>query len=419
MLLNLVLNIPEKLEPILHPSRYKIAHGGRGGAKSWTFADALLLRGLQTKTRILCARELQKSIKDSVHRLLADRIIALGLQSYYTVQQSSIKCINGSNFSFEGLKHNANQIKSYEGVDIVWVEEAVTVSKASWDYLIPTIRKEGSEIWVSFNPELEEDETYQRFVVNPPDNAVIMKVNWADNPYFPEVLRIEMEASKKRDPDSWLNVWEGHCKKILEGAIYAKELRKAQEDGRICKVPYDVSKPVHTFWDLGYSDITSIWFMQKIGFEYRLIDFYQNNLEFLPHYVETMQEKNYVYGTDYLPHDGNSNQLGGTSINKQLRDLGRTVRVVPRPKSLIADIQASRAIFGMCYFDEVKCADGLAALRRYCYDIDEDGRVSRKPRHDENSHASDAFRTFASGFRDKIVPKKASARPATAGGWMN
>src|SRR5262249_44110905 len=153
---------------LFRPKRYKVLYGGRYGMKSWGAARALLMLGTQKPLRILCARELQNSIKDSVHKLLSDQIEILGLREFYDIQQTSIKGVNGTEFSFEGIRHNISKIRSYEGIDICWVEEAVLVSSTSWETLIPTIRKEGSEIWMTFNPELEQDETYKRFVKDPP-----------------------------------------------------------------------------------------------------------------------------------------------------------------------------------------------------------------------------------------------------------
>ena len=189
---------PEKLQCLFRPARYKVLYGGRGGAKSWGIARALLIQGAAKPLRVLCAREIQKSIGDSVHKLLSDQIKALGLAGFYEVQKTVIRGRNGTEFTFHGLKHNVTNIKSAEGADVCWVEEAQTVSKSSWATLIPTIRKPGSEIWVSFNPELEDDETYQRFVANPPTGAVVVKVNWSDNPWFPDVLRQEKDDLKAR-----------------------------------------------------------------------------------------------------------------------------------------------------------------------------------------------------------------------------
>lgn len=386
---------PDKLQCLFKPSRYKVLHGGRGGAKSWGIARALLIKGASQPIRVLCAREMQSSIRDSVHKLLSDQIKALGLEEFYEIQQSIIKGRNGTEFGFEGLRHNISSIKSYEGANIAWVEEAQTVSKASWDVLIPTIRKEGSEIWVSFNPELEEDETYQRFVLNPPPDSQVVKIGWQDNPWFPKVLMDEKDDLYRRDMDAYLHVWEGNCKQMLEGAVYAKELREATEAGRITSVPYDPTKPVHTFWDLGWSDHTSIWFAQAVGFEYRVIDFLQDRQKTINHFIQLLQTRGYVYGTDYLPHDARQSQLsaGGRSIQDLMKSAGRKVEIVPN-LSLEHGINAARTIFSNCYFDKVKCADGLQALRRYRYEVS-DGQFSRKPVHDENSHAADAWRYLA------------------------
>ena len=170
---------PVKLQGLFQKSRYKVLYGGRGGAKSWGIARALLILGAKNPIRILCAREFQTSIRDSVHKLLCDQIESLGLLGFYEITQASIRGRNGTEFSFVGLKNNVSNIKSYEGVDICWVEEAQTTSRLSWNILIPTIRKGGSEIWISFNPELETDETYQRFVASPPEDCITMRVNWS------------------------------------------------------------------------------------------------------------------------------------------------------------------------------------------------------------------------------------------------
>lgn len=394
------VQLPSSLEFLFHPARYKVAYGGRGGAKSWSFVRALLVRAWQSPTRILCARELQSSIKQSVHQLIADQIGALKAPGF-TVNDKSITHSNGSEFIFEGLRYNVDRIKSLEGVDICAVFEAKNVSKNSWNVLIPTIRKDGSEIWVEFNPELETDETYVRFVRNPPPSAKVAKVGWQDNPWFPKVLDDERELLRQRDPDGYLNIWEGNCRVTLEGAIYANELRAATVDGRITRVPYDESQGVHTFWDLGWADCTSIWFAQRVGFEYRLIDFYQNRLQKLNHYLKVLQDKPYVYGTDFLPHDADSESLASQSIAKTMKDLGRKVVVVPRVSDKKLDMKAAREIFPNCWFDVDKCADGIQALRHYRYEVDEYGQWSTNPCHDEHSHAADAFAQFARSISRK------------------
>lgn len=212
-------DFPEKLGFLFEPARYKVAHGGRGGAKSWGFARALLILAAQRKLRVLCARELQNSIADSVHKLLDEQISDLGLADFYTVQNTTILGANGSEFIFSGLRSNVSKVKSMEGVDVCWIEEAQAVSEDSWSKLIPTIRKASSEIWVSFNPDLDDDPTYRRFVVDPPPGAVVVKIGWQDNPWFPAVLRAEKDHLYARDPESAEHVWGGATRKNSEAQI--------------------------------------------------------------------------------------------------------------------------------------------------------------------------------------------------------
>lgn len=412
------LEFPEKLEFLFQPRRYKVLYGGRGGAKSWGVARALLILGTTKPLRILCAREFQKSIKDSVHQLLKDQIIALGLDSFYEVQNTSISGKNGTRFGFEGLKHNITNIKSWEGADICWVEEGQTVSKSSWDILIPTIRKEASEIWVTFNPELEEDETYQRFVVNHPPDSEAVKINWSDNPWFPDVLRVEKDYLKEKDPSAYKNVWEGECKAAIEGAIFANELRIATEEGRIREVPYNPIKPVDCYMDLGHSDQTAIWFGQVIGFEHHFVRYYANSQEKASHYIKYLKELPYAYGTIYLPHDADHEQLGADkTIAQQFRSAFSNVVVIPRVSSKANSIEAARSIFPMSFFDKDLCADGLSCLRRYAYKVDpETGRISKEPEHNIWSHGADAFQCAGMAMRPELKKpeRKHTPRPAWA-----
>jgi len=393
-------NFPEKLQFLFTPSRYKVAFGGRGAAKSWAFGRALLLQGCQKKLRIICARETQKSISDSVHQLLEEQIRELGLDGFYEVQKISIIGKNGTEFIFTGLKHNVDNLKSIEACDICWVEEAQSVSKSSWETLIPTIRKDNSEIWVSFNPDLETDETYRKFVVNPPPNSIVRRVNFRDNPWFPEVLKLEMEHLRETDPAAYEHVWEGSCITVVEGAVYANELAELDRSNRITKVPYDPAHPVNTYWDLGFGDATAIWFAQIVGFEYRLIDYHEDSRKSLAEYLKVLQSKGYMYHSDYLPHDAQSKQLGsGKSIEELMRAAGRRVEIVPR-LSIADGINAARTIFPVCWFDGEKCSDGLSALRHYRYGIVQTlGAPTREPLHDNASHGSDSFRYFALGCK--------------------
>lgn len=410
---------PIKLTGLFEKSRYKVAYGGRGGAKSWGISRALLIKGAKTPMRILCAREFQTSIKDSVHKLLCDQIEALGLLGFYEITQTAIRGKNGTEFAFVGLKNNVANIKSYEGVDIAWVEEAQTTSRISWNILIPTIRKEGSEIWISFNPELETDETYQRFVLNPPADCIQIKINWSDNPWFPDTLKLEKDALRQRDLEAYNQVWEGLCRQSVDGAIFAKELQQAELDNRITRVPYDATKPVHAVFDLGWADSTAIWFLQFVGMETRLIRYIEDSQKTISHYLATMQTYGYVYEKIWLPHDAENQTLAaaGRSIDDIVRAAGFKTQILPRVP-ILDSINAARTIFPTCYFDRDNAADGINCLRHYRYEVDPvTGQFSRNPLHDHYSHGADAFRYIALMIKEP-APKKAKQQFAMTAGWM-
>lgn len=232
-------DLPKYAQHLFQPRRYKVFYGGRGAGRSWTIARGLLILGAQKKLRILCAREYQKSIQDSVHRLLRDQIDMLEIPGYTVTNREITHAGTGTNFLFEGLKYNTNRIKSLEGVDICWVEEAESVSKDSWEILIPTIRKEGSEIWVSFNPDLEGDPTYQRLVINQPPNSLVLPVSWEDNPWFPDTLREEKDYLYSVDPDAAEHVWGGSCRSHSDAQILKGKWRvEAFEPAGHWKGPY-------------------------------------------------------------------------------------------------------------------------------------------------------------------------------------
>jgi len=386
-----IAEFPEKLQFLFEPHRYKVAYGGRGSGKSWSMARALLIKAANEPTRVLCAREIQKSIKQSVHTLLNDQIQALGLGAFYEVLEAEIRGINGSTFSFTGLATNTvESIKSFEGCDIVWVEEAQTVSKKSWDILIPTIRKPNSEIWVSFNPNIDTDDTYQRFVVEPPENAKVVKVNYTDNPWFPEVLEIERQHSLKTNPD-YANIWEGDCKAAVDGAIYANEIREAQEDNRITNVPYDPMLKVHVVMDLGWNDSMSVILCQKGVSDLRIIGYIEDDHRTLDSYSAQLKNLPYNWGTMFLPHDGQSKDFKhGISAEDIMRKLGWDIRIVPK-QDIESGIKLARMNFHRIYFD--KSANRLVeCLKNYRRSINSATNEPGAPLHDEFSHGADAFR---------------------------
>jgi phage terminase large subunit len=368
-----------------------VAYGGRGSGKSWSMARALLVKAASEPTRVLCAREIQRSIKQSVHTLLNDQIQSLGLGAFYEVLESEIRGLNGSTFSFTGLATNTvESIKSFEGCDIVWVEEAQTVSKKSWDILIPTIRKPNSEIWVSFNPNIDTDDTYKRFVVETPDNAKVVKVNYTDNPWFPEVLEIERQHSLKTNPD-YANIWEGDCKAAVDGAIYSNEIREAQEGNRITTVPYDPMMKVHVVMDLGWNDSMSVILCQKGISDLRIIGYIEDDHRTLDSYSAQLKNLSYNWGTMFLPHDGQSKDFKhGISAEDIMKKLGWDIRIVPKA-DIESGIKLARMNFHRIYFD--KSANRLVeCLKNYRRSINSATNEPGAPLHDEFSHGADAFR---------------------------
>lgn len=418
--------------------RYKVLYGGRGSLKSWTAARALLIRGVSKKRRNkllshekesdpiqfrwACLREIQNSIKESVHQLLSNQIKMMGLTPFYDVQQSIIQgkpgtVAYGTEFLFFGLRYNVEERKSMEDLDGAWIEEANRVSDHSWEVIIPTIRKDYddgtcSEIWATFNPELETDPAYKRFVKSKPRNAIVVELNWRDNPWFPKVLEVERQELKEKDPDAYLTVYEGKTRMALAGAVFAKELREAREKGRVCKFAVEKGIPVNTYWDLGKRDHTAIWFIQRVGLQWRVIDFYQNNFEEVDHFLGVLQAKGYVYGTHYLPHDGKSKVLGQKrSVYEQIRGADeddkpiRNTVVLPQ-YALHDQINALRSIFGNLWFEEDRTAEGLSFIGRYRWAVhsakdDPSSKIySPTPIHDDASHPASALMQFAMSARE-------------------
>ena len=361
-----------------------------------------MLKAFKEPTRILCAREIQRSISDSVLQLLGDTVTRLGLNDFFDVQKSQIIGRNGSRFLFLGLSNNISKVKSYEGLDVCWVEEAESVSYTSWETLIPTVRKKGSEIWVSFNPNDEMDDTYQRFVVNPPPNAYVKKVNYNQNPWFPEELEKERLYLKDKNEDLYNHVWEGEVLSNRDGAYYAKFIPNDQ----IIDFKVEPNIPVDSYWDLGVSDSTCIWLVQQIGMEIRVVDCYENQGEGLQFYINWLHDwrakHQAVFGDHYAPHDIQVRELGtGKSRLETARKLGIHFRVV-RKLTIEDGIHAARAILPKCYFEKTNTKDGLQALRRYRKEFDEKkGIYKPHPLHDWSSHYADAFRYFAVAFRDR------------------
>lgn len=394
------VHFPPKLKCLFQPSRYKFIRGGRGSGKSWSIARALLILGASRQLRILCTREVQKSIKQSVHQLLSDQIKALGLEGFYEVLATEIRGKNGTQFLFAGLSDmTADSIKSFEGVDIVWLEEAQTLTKRSLTILIPTIRKERSEIWASYNPELETDPIHDMAVVNPPPGAVSVLMNWNDNPWFPSTLEQErLHAKATMKPADYAHVWEGQCKPAVEGAIYADEIAAVLSENRVCRVPYDPLLKLHTVWDLGFNDAMAIALVQRQASEIRVIDFIEDNRLPLPEYVTKLNERGAMnWGTDWLPHDGFAKKhQTGRSDAEVLRALGRADVQQTPSMDVEAGIRQARLLFPRVVFNDTPGVHAfLEHLKRYRRHVSRTTGEAGRPLHDAHSHAGDVFRYLA------------------------
>ena len=392
-----MIQFPDKLRPLFEPHRYKVAYGGRGGAKSWGFARALLVKGAERPLRILCTREIQKSIKDSVHKLLSDQIQALGLGQFYEVQATIIKGANGTEILFAGLSDlTAESIKSFEGVDIVWCEEAQAISKRSWDILVPTIRKDGSEIWISMNPELDTDETWTRFVVSPPPSSAVIEINYPDNPWFPPVLEQERLHAKATMPKAdYENIWEGKCRAAAEGAIYADEVTAMVASGRFCEVPYDPALKVHVIWDLGWNDSMSLILAQRHLSALRVIEYLEDSFKTLDWWSSELKERRYNWGKLWLPHDGaHGDYKTGKSAKQLLEALNWEVDIVPK-QPVETGIRSARMALPQTYIDRNRAGRLMECLRRYRRGIPVNTGEPGTPVHDEFSHGADAYRYLA------------------------
>lgn len=373
---------------------------------------------------MLCTREVQKSIKDSVHALLSDQIQALGFGADFQVLETEIRClVTGSVFLFGGLQqHTVESIKSFEGCDIVWVEEAQSVSGKSWDVLVPTIRKPGSEIWISLNPQLDSDETYQRFIASPPPGALVVEVNYTDNPWFPEVLETERQhAQKTMKPEKYRHIWEGKCMPAVDGAIYFDEVAQAEDEGRVTLVKHDRLLKAHAIFDLGWNDSMSIIIAQRSSSELRVIDYIEDSHKKLSDYSDILKLKPYTWGSVWLPHDGFSKDYKtGKSAEEMMKAMGWKVSRTPN-MDIEGGIKAAREVFDRVWFDKEKAARLVECLKRYRRNIGQKTGEAGSPLHDEFSHGADAFRYLAL-CADQLTNTDKKRKPppveSAGGSWM-
>lgn len=417
------VQFPEKSIPLFSAAPYKVMYGGRGGSKSWSMARVILALGANKKLFIVCGREIQRSIKDSVHKLLSEQISALGLQDFYEIQEQKILGKNGTEIVFVGVRNNITSIKSMEGIDIFWLTEAVHVSNHTWDTLLPTVRRdppfgpfgEGSEVWIDFNPDLGSDDTYKRWVLDPPPGTVVLEVNYDDNKWFPDILKRQMAEMREKDYDNYLTVWEGKVRRSLEGAIYAKELSAAISEGRVSpNIKYDRSKGVTVSFDLGRSDMCALWFFQQIGMEHHAVAFYGNTGFGIDHYLEEIQKRKYLVNRVILPHDAkNHHQAASKTIWRQVCDFygvnedgGNIVREAKK-LGLVSGINVVRQLFPRLYFAEGPTADGILGLQHYQYGVNPETKVrTKEPLHNWASNPADSLRYYAVEMKEGSKPSR-------------
>ena len=431
----LSLETAEVFEPLLGPSRYKGAHGGRGSGKSHFFAELLIEDAIRepgdygSGLRCVCIREVQKTLKESSKRLIEDKLesFGLGTASGFKVFNEVIQTPGDGVIIFQGMQdHTAESVKSLEGFKRAWIEEAQTMSHRSLSLLRPTIRSDNSELWFGWNPRRKTDAVDEmlRGAVLPTDAAVV-RANWRDNPRFPRVLEQERQDCLLQKPEQYEHVWEGGYATVLEGAYYAKSIAEAKASNRIGRVAADPLMTLRAFCDIGgtgaKADAFSMWIAQFIGKEIRVLDYYEAVGQPLATHLAWMRSKNYTPDRCqfWLPHDGESNdKVFDVSYESALKSAQYKVTVIPNQGkgAAKARIEAGRRLFPSIWFNAETTQPGIDALGWYHEKKDEARNIGLGPEHDWASHGSDAFGLMCVAYEEpKIKAPKRESRPTS---WM-
>lgn len=409
--------------PFLKPARYKCAYGGRGSGKSHFFGEYVIEQHIADPNEsTVCVREVQKSLEQSVKRLLEQKIEKLNAGWYFEVQDAKIKSTGGNGIiTFQGMQnHTADSIKSLEGYKRAWVEEAQTLSQYSLDLLRPTLRMPGSELLFSWNPRYKTDPVDVFFRKNPPKDATVLMVNWYNNPWFPDELRREMEHDFASDEDKAEHIWNG-AYGTTQGAILAKWIGRAERDGRInTDVEFDrEGAPIEVSADLGFRDTASFWYWQRTLGGFRVLmydaDTGLDADEWIPRIQEKIMELGAArkVGKIWLPHDARAKtfQSKHTTIERFIAAFGADkCAIVPQSKKM-DQISAARAVLPKCEFHRDKCEAGIDGLLAWEYAYNEEtGVFSREPLHNWASHPSDAF-CYGAQVMSQIEPKQPEKEP--------
>lgn len=414
---------------------YRLSHGGRGSAKTRSFAKMAAVHGYRCAEAdmpglVVCGREYMNSLDESS---LAEVKAAIAsepwLAAAYDVGDKYVrtKC-RRVEFDFVGLRHNLDSIKSKSRIRLLWVDEAEPVSETAWQKAIPTVREDGSEIWVTWNPERKKSATHKRFREDPPDGAKIAQMNWRDNPWFPATLNAKRLEDQKKRPDQYNHIWEGDFVSVVEGAYYAKCLSEAKAEGRIGRVAFDPLMRIRVFCDIGgtgaRADAFAMWPAQFIAREIRLRDYYEAQGQQLAAHIQWLHSKGYTpeRADIVLPHDGDTNdRVYDVSFASAFRQAGYHVTVVPNQGKGAARmrVESGRRVFPMVWIDEESTEGGREALGWYHEKKSEDEReIGLGPDHDWSSHGADAFGLMAVAYEEpKAKPKVAKSRPP--GSWLS
>ena len=399
---------PEKLAPLFERWRYKILKGGRGSAKSWGIARALLQLAFNPELRsqlgfrrdtfsVLCGREFQSSIRDSVHKLLKTQIELMGLCSVFRVERDAIYGPCNSAFVFVGLSDKTKEnMKSFEDFDAAWIEEAQVITQGSLDVLLPTIRRDGSEIWFSYNPQLDSDPIEKFATSLLPSEGVVIELHYRDNPWFNETLEAERQRAERTMPKiDYENIWDGKLRPAVEGAIYADEMAAMYAERRICSVPYDPYHLVYPVFDLGWNDLMTVGFCQRHLSSLRVIDYIEDDHKTYDWFSQRMRERSYNFGVVFMPHDAENNTPeSGRDAKKIMEDLGWRVVILPRA-DVNNGIRDTRMAMKSMYIDSVKCATLIEHLKRYRRTVPSTTGEPGAPLHDAHSHGADMLRKAA------------------------
>lgn len=402
-----ILTIPtaKAFEPLLNPARYKGVYGGRGSGKSHFFGE-LLVETCQAErgTLAVCIREAQRTLAQSSKRLIESKIASLGLGQGFRSFSDKIETPGDGVIIFRGMQdHTAESIKSLEGFRIAWIDEAQSLSARSLALLRPTIRAKNSELWASWNPRRKSDAIDDFLRVRKPAGAIVVKASWRDNPWFPAVLEEERRLDLALYPDRYEHIWEGDYVKAFEGAYFATMLSEARAQGRIGKVAADPLLPLRAFIDIGgaggNADAFTIWVVQWVGSEIRVLDYYESVGQVLAFHVNWLRSHGYQNAILYLPHDGvAANNVTGKRYEDHLREAGFAVEPPVKNQGRGAAamrIEALRRLGPQIWWNEATTEAGRDAIGFYHERRDDVRNVGLGPEHDWSSHAADALGLMA------------------------